>query len=544
MPQLNFPAIGYHNMKENNFISIAKNMMHTGNFIDRSVYYKNAFEDKKDFGEYPQIPFVSYQIILGYKLFGDNLWFPRLVNIMFMVFSIIVMFLLAHRFTKEYIYSVFTSLLMSILPLGIYCSRNLQPESGAFFFMLLGNLFFIKFIQKFKKHNLVLFSFCFAMTLAYKGAFLFGFLPCFFIFPYRRYLRHRNLKAIITQVGLVLFPVAVLISYWVVVGQINIYSEGVSRVDLLRIFSKAYWDENAWLIWRYTKRENFTLVYFLLFIGAMIRVWFSRIKDKVSLANYLRAWSIGVVIYCVVFSDFINKHNYYQMPFLGFVSLSIVYFLKEISCFFSRILRINMRKEIFSVIFALVFALSFSAAQKTTGEQFSTIFPGGDIVGRLIKDLTTQEDRIFIFTGPQGYSSCTYAERKCGWVDSLEEFKATEEKFKIRYVVVYPISFFKDMKTDIKDYVFSHYHVKFVGVSMERDTLTPLALVLEQGGTVEDLRFFSKNNKYKLRQKTVYETVFLDVPFLLMEATREQMSAVGNHGIEDLTRVKSENAGK
>src|SRR3989338_10640863 len=73
---LNFPSIGYHNMKENENISIAKYIRDTNDFVNRKIYFYDAFSDKNDFGLYPQVPFTAYQIFIGYKLFGDNLWFP------------------------------------------------------------------------------------------------------------------------------------------------------------------------------------------------------------------------------------------------------------------------------------------------------------------------------------------------------------------------------------------------------------------------------------------------------------------------------------
>jgi len=47
-------------MKENEYISMAKNMIASRDFISRDVYFYNAFNDKRDLGLYPQLPFVAY----------------------------------------------------------------------------------------------------------------------------------------------------------------------------------------------------------------------------------------------------------------------------------------------------------------------------------------------------------------------------------------------------------------------------------------------------------------------------------------------------
>jgi len=132
---LNFPSVGYHNMKENEYLEIAENMLQDNDFLKRTVYFYDAFSDYPKFSEYPQIPLVSYQIILAWKIFGFNLWGPRLINVIFGLLSIIVVYFIGYEIFKRKLLALSCSLLLAILPLAVFFSRNLQPESPAFFFI-------------------------------------------------------------------------------------------------------------------------------------------------------------------------------------------------------------------------------------------------------------------------------------------------------------------------------------------------------------------------------------------------------------------------
>ena len=80
---LDFPSIGYHNMKENEYLSMAEAMLGSGDFATRRVYFHNALEGDTTWKLYPQPPLISYQILISWKILGKNLWGPRLFNALF-----------------------------------------------------------------------------------------------------------------------------------------------------------------------------------------------------------------------------------------------------------------------------------------------------------------------------------------------------------------------------------------------------------------------------------------------------------------------------
>ena len=137
---LNSPPIGYHNMKENEYLSMAQEMIRTNDYTKRRIYFYRAFEKEPTMKIYPQPPLVSYQTLIVWKLLGENIWGARLLNVFFGVASILVIYFVGLILFKDNVLSLFCAFLLAIMPLAVFFSRNLQPESPAFFFMLLGNL--------------------------------------------------------------------------------------------------------------------------------------------------------------------------------------------------------------------------------------------------------------------------------------------------------------------------------------------------------------------------------------------------------------------
>ncbi|MFA4984218.1 MAG: glycosyltransferase family 39 protein [Candidatus Omnitrophota bacterium] len=515
VPHLDFPAIGYHNMKENEYISMAKNMAASGDFVSRDVYFYNAFSGKKDFGLYPQIPFVAYQVLLGYRLFGDNLWFPRLLNIILMLLSVVVIYRLAVFFLKERIYALMVAVLVGILPLGVYCSRNLQPESGAFLFMSLGNLFLIRFMDGFKRRHLVAASCCVLMTAAYKISFLTGFAPLALIFPYPKYLREKRARYAVREALILALPLLLLLGYLLLISQLSFSASWKGRVEPWRAFSASYWRSYASILWHYAKNENFTSLYILLFAAGTLSLWIGYKKDRSLFAGYLRAWFLVLIAYFAFFSDYLNQHSYYQLPFLGFVSFVIVYFMRQLSRYIVKFLRRPFKEHyIGAAVFAALLLISRPELKANIDSHFDVIYAGTDEVGRILGSLTSKDDRLFIYTFAQGYAPCVYAERRCGWCGSLEELKENERKFNVQYLIVYPYYYIYSIPTDIWHYISGSYHINLVGFSLVKKTIIPVILVLKKGGVFDEKEFYRKNSAIELDK--VYRTPSGAVPFYLM----------------------------
>lgn len=475
---LDFPAIGYHNMKENEYLSMAQEMKASGDFVTRRIYFYDAFEEEPKMKLYPQPPLISYQVLASWKLFGENIWGARLCNVLFGVMSITVIYYIFLILFSNAWLSLYGAFLLAIMPLAVFFSRNLQPESPAFFFMLLGNLFYLRYCLSLRKHNLILGGFSFSIAWIYKFSFIIGVLPFFICFPFKALLKNKK-EALKSLLAISLpFLIIVLCIVWLKRTGLWLWDVQVlNRIQLAEIFTFDYWVKYGRMIWWYTYAENYTLIYVFL---ALLGIAVSFFKRRGLLNRYCIGWTIAAIFYGMVFSDFINQHNYYQMPFLALVCISVVYAVSLIS---ETVTIKNVSQKYFLLcLIVCVTGVSASSVYRATARMYGTVFLGLDAAGESLRELTKPKERIFLLTHSQGKGIARYARRFTGWEDTLEGFREKEDKFAIKYICFYPAEFALSLKANnqaLFEYIQKSYHVKEVGLTEEPSQL--YYVILEKG---------------------------------------------------------------
>lgn len=506
---LNFPSIGYHNMKENEYLSMAQEMERTNDFVTRRIYYENAFQEEPTMVITPQPPLISYQILISWKIFGNNLWGPRLLNSLFGVMSIFLMYLIGSLLFRVRYYALFCAFLLAIMPLGVFFSRNLQPEGPAFFFMLLGNLFYLKFTASFKKYNLVLGGLSFSVASFYKLSFLIGIVPFIFSFPFKALYKEK--KEFLKFIFVFCLPYLLIVGaiIWLVnIGQWKFEAaQTLNRIRVWEIFTPGYWEKSGRIIWWYTKGENYTYVYtFLAFSGILAAL----LKKKCLANRYILGWAVASIPYAMVFSDFINQHNYYQMPFLGLVVIASCYAIISIA---ESVTVKGVAQGVFPLLLMVITAVAASPlVYNSIARMYGTVFWGLDVAGESLKGLTKPDERVFLLTHSQGYGLSRYARRYVGWESNPEAFKEKERKFNIRYACFYPAEFAPSLKADNKalfEYIQNNYHVKEVGLTEEPSQLYYIILEKGKGSDPETfLQSFSGARQLKSIYKIFGKHVF------------------------------------
>ena len=326
---LNFPSVGYHSMKENEYLGMAQEMRRTNDFVTKRIYFHNAFEEESAVKLHPQPPLISYQILIAWKLFGENLWGARLVNILFGTLSILIIYFIALLLFRNTPLSLYCALLLAVMPLAVFFSRNLLPESPAFFFMLLGNLFYLKFISSFKKHNLFFGGILFSIAWLYEFNFLIGLFPFIFCFPFKSLFKDKN--EFFKTVAALFSPYAIIAGALIWLKHIGCWEFSgweFSGVKFSQIFTPAYWARYGPAIWWHTKAENFTIIFLLTTLFGIIIAFFKR---EGLLNRYIIGWTLGLIPYAMACSDLIKDANFYQMPFLVLVCVSTTYTILYIS---------------------------------------------------------------------------------------------------------------------------------------------------------------------------------------------------------------------
>ena len=509
---LNFPSIGYHNMKENEFIGMAENMLRTNDFFSRRIDFHSGLELNPDkIKLFPGGHLLAYQIALSRKLFPQSLYlgYARLFSILFFLVAIIFMYKSALILTGSARIALLSAFILNILPLGVYFARNLQPEPHAFMFMLIGIYYYLLFVKNHRFRYLAFSGISAVFIFLYKFTFLACYVPFLFVFPYTQLRKVISLRQIAVKSLLCFIPLVCVYLISVITKEFE-FGASAGRVSPLTMFTLSYWKINGSIIKHYIINENYTIFYTFTALGGFLLLLFFS-KDSL-LKRYMSGWTLAIILYAAVLSDYINQHNYYQMPFLFLAAFNSAYFLGWIS---RKIDRMLVRK--IGILFVGVFVLlSLLGIVNAVKAHYNTVFYGQDVAGRYLNKHLNSNDRFFIYTFFQGYGTCVYAGRKCGWPQNLNELQTKEKELSINYIAIYPFNFFDGIPSDIKDYLAANYHIAHIGLALfpGQQTLIPYTLILRKGGKIDFKEFF---NSQKLNLADVYRIFQNKVMFYTLE---------------------------
>ncbi len=485
-------------MRENEYLSMAQEMLRSNDLSVKRIYFYNAFEDDISIQEPFRLPLVSYQILISWKLLGQNLWGPRLLNIFFALFSIISIYYISLLLFGNINISLFCAFLLAIMPLGVFFSRNLQPESPAFFFMLLGSALYLRFASSFKKYNLLLAGIAFSLSWLYESRFLIGVLPLIFCFPWKAMAKRK--VEFLKSVFIILLSYAAVLIYIIWLKRAGYPLFDYKLINALEVFRPSYWRDYGSVILWYIKGENYTLIYsFLACCGICLAVF----KNKGQLNRYIIGWVFAMVIYAMLFPAQIHQNSFAQMPFLGLVCIASAYVVSFVSAEIKRYLG----KEMLIIVIIFVLALSIHPVYQSLFRMYGTAFLGVDVAGESLKEFTESGERIFLFTHPQGYGIARYTSRFTGSPATVDEFKHKEEKYRVRIVCIYPGEYPEVLKKDnplLYAYIEKNYRIKEVGLTENPNRLG--YLILEKGKTDEkSIEDALKTLSGKIETRTIYK---------------------------------------
>lgn len=487
---LDFPSIGYHNMKENEYLSQAWNYYHhTGGFVDyfrRSMHILGMEAGPGYYEEYPEMPLLPWMFLFAWKIGGIHFWIARLIIVLFSLGSIILLYLVVKKLTKDNEYlAILSAGIMAILPLSVFFGRNIQPDSPALFALLLMYFFYLRWIESEKTWDIVFLGLATALCGNFKPTFLIGFIPMAAIFPYGKVWHHIKEKAkrnlVLKQVGLFLLCASPFVIWnFIISPALNTkYAllEGTfSRINLFDIFTSGYWQAYTGILTAYVN-DNYA-IWFLWF--ALIGMIFLIMKFKTKLSKFMIAYAIAIIPYCMIVSDYIKAHSYYQLPFVPLVCVASAYFLYTLGTFitqimaqkdsstfliFSSVLSLvvgvfiaiigNIASNyagktppntfVFALIIFIIFELllcsfyfiskqhlskfgkfipvlllilTLPAVQSATNRQFDTVFFGLDVAADYLKTHSSPSERLSYDGGPQTVGICYNADRRCTWINN------------------------------------------------------------------------------------------------------------------------------
>lgn len=518
---IDFPSIGYHNMKENEYLSQALNQYRYGDYLRRRMHIFGLDAGPGYFEEYPQMPILPWMILISWKLFGIKFWAARIIMILFSLGSVLLTYILAKKLTKNEYISLLSAFLMAYLPLGIFFGRNVQPESPALFFMLLSTIFFIDWLEAPNYKNSFFLGISLAMTAIFKYTFLIILIPWLGLVYGKISLAYfkENWKSMwkLILIILIAFSPAPLWIYFskFLNTQITVFEGTFNRVDLFRIFTSGYWAEFTPILRSYIL-DNYTVWFFWL---AVLGIIFFVLKFKTRFSKFMLLYFISIIPYAMILADYVKGHSYYQMPFLPLVAMSGAYFIYNIGSILAQ--STKMKLAIFIPL--IIIPISYPKVQQHLNAQYATIFYGLDVAADYLKQNSDQNDRFYVATlHPQSYGVCFLADRRCaGAPANITMYKLGEDNRSMKWLMVhFSGGGIQALQQDpaVFDHVQGSYSVVQMGVVRSGQGLAPVYMILKKGGS-SNLTDLSNNEvlKHQPRTAKVYDTPFGNVEFYTIQ---------------------------
>jgi len=481
---IDYPVIGYHNMKEAHTLTEMRNMHEKGDYLvnERDYYKPNVDQPYGIHGD--NFPLFAWSVVFLWKIFGVKLWLARLAAILFSLGTVVFVYSFIKLIFKRNDLALLSAFFTAVMPILIFFGRQVQYDIVALFFMT-GSIYFFWLWRKRPKIRYFI-PLCLFIVLAglSKYPFLIVLFPVALSFPwkrinYKKEFFQKNWKQFLWTLPFITF----FVFWWFFSKSLNAHG----RVVNVRFFSLErlglFFSSEMWsAIWNYAATDNFTFIGLILaFFGFLL------VLKKFKKPNYrfLAVWGLSYFIYAAMAPPQMKGHNYYQLPFAPLIGILIAYFLifaaNSISSF-SKHKYLKPALKWGSILIVLLIMLP--SLKLSTTRQFDTQFYGLDLAGGYIKQNSRPNEWI-LGSGHQDTGIAWHAHRKMidGAPQNLSKLKEYEEELNIQWIFAYQWGINRYLNNpELAEYISDNYSLKQFAFLKQGDQNQPIYFLFEKGG--------------------------------------------------------------
>lgn len=531
---INYPTIGYHNMKEDHYLSLALNMRESGNLL-RTTWYDCSGNLINDYfgnpydgcsGNWGEHPVAVWTLMMFLGISGWEIWSARLMIILFSVLSVIPIYLIIKRLSNNEYISILSAFVYSVLPLSIFVGRNIQMDAPSYFFSLVTLYFMIKFIDHNKTKDVIIAAVFFTLAAWFKPLSLFVLFGLLFIIPlskYKHYFTHikeYKIEIFALLLAVVLYALWPMLISGIVMpaakeaGQAGITSDWLGKnswVDTsFSIFTSEYWKNNKMMIFSYIS-DNYSWTGFWL---AMLGFLLFALKYKSRISKFMFGYALGIIIYITLFAFKWNAHMYYQFPFLMFAAAGIANVFFQAGMILKSLLSNETARKIIQFLPLLALLLLIAPFKESTERMFNTQFFGSDVAGTYLNQNTMQGEIFLLERGIQSEVSWTARRFYYSVPDDVEIIKRLEKEKQLTYIAATYSGVATIQQKKSWQYITENYHIAQIGFVQAQDGPQVYHMVLKKGGT---FNMTTLENK-PARLATTYEyTNGMQIPYYVIE---------------------------
>lgn len=290
----------------------------------RGMYYQYVSDvpasqrlEAESLGETGDIepPILETLVSQTYRLTGEHLWIARIYSSLFWILGGVGLFLLMREFASTG--AAFIGLLFYLfLPFAVLASRAFMPDPLMVALIVFSLWALFRWQNTSKWKWAVLFGIFGGAALFAKNVAVFFVLGAFaaVLLGTRRYKSILRDPQVWVMLALVVLPVAAYMVY-------GMFKLNMAGQFALRFFPKMWIDPAFYFRWAFTVNVNISLLAALFGVLGIFLAGHSQRPLLVGL------W-IGYLLFGLTFSYHIYSHDYYQLPFIPVVALSLTPGLK------------------------------------------------------------------------------------------------------------------------------------------------------------------------------------------------------------------------
>jgi 4-amino-4-deoxy-L-arabinose transferase-like glycosyltransferase len=530
---INYPSIGYHNMKEDHYLSLALNMKDSGNYFRTTWFDCNGnfindyFGDpyQKCSGNWGETPPAVWTLMLFLMIFGWKLWAARLFIVLCAVLTVIPLYLIIKKLSNSEYYALLSSLIYAVLPLGVFFGRNIQMDAPSYFFSLLALYFLIKFVYDNKTKDFIIACVFVVLAAWFKPLSLLPVAAILFIIPWTTYKKYFT-KILDYKIEIIVLIITIiLVTIWPLylsgaimpdakaAGQAGVSGSWFGRsgwVDTtFSIFGSEYWANYKPIIFSYIADNYSWHGFWFMIVG--FALFFLNYKSKIS--RFIFGYALAIILYISLFAYKWNAHAYYQYPFLLFAAMCIANVFFQAGMLLKSFFTNEKVRKIVQFIPLIALLLLVAPFKDSTDRVFNTQFFGTDIAGTYLNTHTTPSEIFLLEKGVQSQVSWTARRFYYGIPDDVELLKRVEKEKNLRYIALtdYGVTSVQQKKT--WPYIMANYHIAQVGFIQTSEGPQIRHMILEKGGTYN----LSTLNTRPVRLAETYELTYTTVPYYVIE---------------------------
>ena len=506
---LDYPVVGYHNVKESHTLGEALNFYRGEPLLVPRQHYYTPDDATQGI------------IALGWKVFGLHLWVARLVIVLFSLGIIVLTYAaMKQLFGKEDV-SLLAALLAAVTPLMVFFGRNVQYDTPSTFFTMAAIAAYLRWRKDSRPLWFALMCFFVALGAVSKWPAVFVVVPIMLTFPWSTLIKPSELKKYIGQY-LLAIPAGLFAAWWyfysatlnpeaaIDTGALSTFIFG----HLGQFFTGGWWGT----VYAYASTDNFSGIGVWL---AVLGIALSLLFIKRFGYRFIFLWAASFLLYGLLFANFLSHHNYYQMPYAPLWAILVAVFLNFCVSLIPKIaLGPLPGKSLRWAVLIAIFLVLRAPLKESVDRQFATQFYGLDVAGEYIKTHSAPGELI-MDSGHQDRGVLWHSDRDLVSTANVSEMIALENERNLNWAFAYQWGFSQPGRLltipEIAEHIYSNYTLRQFGFLLvpgqnQQAQVQPMYFLYNRGGSSQPINEFLANLSRHVQehppQKRAYDDPF------------------------------------